>query len=113
LTPSAPHATLPSTSPQPTLAGVEKASKIEGHERERSRFSPVRDTLSVQVHPSDQQTKYLPLGETGKTEAWVVLEAGTQSRIYAGLKPSTTADSLRQACNAPDFAFKTVKGRTL
>ena len=59
------------------------------------KFLDVRDTLSVQVHPSDQQTKYLPAGETGKTEAWVVLEAGPESRIYAGLKPATTADDLR------------------
>jgi len=49
------------------------------------------------VHPSDRQTNYLPAGETGKTEAWVVLEAGTESRIYAGLKPATTADNLRRA----------------
>ena len=61
------------------------------------KFLDARDTLSVQVHPSDQQTKYLPTGESGKTEAWVVLEAGTNSRIYAGLKPTTTADILRQA----------------
>ena len=53
--------------------------------------------LSVQVHPSDQQTSYIPPGETGKTEAWVVLEADPESRIYAGLKPGTTADDLRQA----------------
>jgi mannose-6-phosphate isomerase len=57
----------------------------------------VRDTLSVQVHPSDQQTNFLSAGEHGKTEAWVVLEAGTKSRIYAGLKPATTTDTLRQA----------------
>ena len=56
-----------------------------------------RGRLSVQVHPSDQQTSYLPTGESGKTEAWVVLEAGAQSRIYAGLKRATTADNLRQA----------------
>jgi mannose-6-phosphate isomerase len=61
------------------------------------KFLDVRDTLSVQVHPSDQLTKYIPAGESGKTEAWVVLEAGTKSRIYAGLKPTTTADTLRQA----------------
>jgi mannose-6-phosphate isomerase len=61
------------------------------------KFLDVQDTLSVQVHPSDSQTRYIPAGETGKTEAWVVLEAGTKSRIYAGLKPATTTDSLRQA----------------
>jgi mannose-6-phosphate isomerase class I len=47
--------------------------------------------VSVQVHPRDTQADLLPAGETGKTEAWIVLEAGTQSRIYAGLEPDTTA----------------------
>ena len=61
------------------------------------KFLDARDTLSVQVHPSDRQADYLPAGETGKTEAWVVLEAGPESRIYAGLKPATTADNLRRA----------------
>jgi len=61
------------------------------------KFLDARDTLSVQVHPSDKQTDYLPAGETGKTEAWVVLERGPNSRIYAGLKVATTADDLRQA----------------
>ena len=61
------------------------------------KFLDVHETLSVQVHPSDAQTALLPEGESGKTEAWVVLEAGTESRVYAGLRPGTTADSLRQA----------------
>ena len=61
------------------------------------KFLDVRDTLSVQVHPSDRQTNYLPAGEHGKTEAWVVLEVGTESRIYAGLKPGTTVDDLWRA----------------
>ena len=49
------------------------------------------------VHPSDRQTKYIPAGESGKTEAWVVLEAEPESRIYAGLKPGATAEGLRTA----------------
>ncbi len=61
------------------------------------KFLDVRSLLSVQVHPSDRQTDYLPPGETGKTEAWVVLEAGPEGRIYAGLKPGATADVLRRA----------------
>ncbi|MGA3024078.1 MAG: type I phosphomannose isomerase catalytic subunit [Bryobacteraceae bacterium] len=52
------------------------------------KFLDAREMLSVQVHPA---------GETGKTEAWVVLEAGTKSRIYAGLKPGTTEADLRLA----------------
>ena len=53
--------------------------------------------LSVQVHPTAANMDLVPAGETPKTEAWVVLEAGAESRIYAGLKPGTTADNLRQA----------------
>lgn len=61
------------------------------------KFLDVQDTLSVQVHPSDQQTRYLPEGESGKTEAWVVLEAEPGSLIYAGLKPGATPAKLRRA----------------
>ena len=52
------------------------------------KFLDAREMLSVQVHPG---------GKTGKTEAWVVLEAGPQSRVYAGFKPGATADNVRQA----------------
>jgi mannose-6-phosphate isomerase len=61
------------------------------------KFLDVREMLSLQVHPSDDRKDLLPAGETGKTEAWVVLEAGRKSRIYAGLKPDTTVDDLRRA----------------
>jgi mannose-6-phosphate isomerase len=61
------------------------------------KFLDVHEMLSVQVHPTKANTNLLPAGETPKTEAWVVLEAGTQSRIYAGLKPDTTEADLRRA----------------
>lgn len=61
------------------------------------KFLDVRDVLSVQVHPPDKQTEFLPEGESGKTEAWVVLETGSKSRIYAGLNPATTPETLRLA----------------
>ena len=61
------------------------------------KFLDVRSRLSVQVHPSDAYKELLPAGDTGKTEAWVVLEEGPEARIYAGLKPFTSADLLRQA----------------
>jgi len=60
------------------------------------KFLDAHEMVSVQVHPTDTHTDLLPAGETGKTEAWVVLEAEKDSRIYAGLKPGTTADSLRK-----------------
>ena len=39
------------------------------------KFLDAHEMLSVQVHPTDTHTDLLPAGETGKTEAWVVLEA--------------------------------------
>lgn len=59
------------------------------------KFLDVQQMLSVQVHPRDDQTALIPAGDTGKTEAWVVLAAAPRARIYAGLKPGTTADDLR------------------
>jgi mannose-6-phosphate isomerase len=61
------------------------------------KFLDAREMLSVQVHPSDVYPDLIPTGETGKTEAWVVIEAEKESHIYAGLKPGTTADGLRRS----------------
>ena len=61
------------------------------------KFLDVHEMLSVQVHPTKANTNLLPAGETAKTEAWVVLEAGTRSRIYAGLRPDITEADLRRA----------------
>ena len=61
------------------------------------KFLDAREMVSVQVHPSDSQTHLLPMGEPGKTEAWVVLDTGKESRICAGLKPGTTEQDLRLA----------------
>jgi mannose-6-phosphate isomerase len=59
------------------------------------KFLDVNEMLSVQVHPQDDKTDLIPKGDTGKTEAWVVLEADPKGRIYAGLKSHTTAQDLR------------------
>lgn len=69
------------------------------------KFLDAKEMLSVQVHPSDAHKELLPHGERGKTEAWVVLEAEPESRIYAGLKPGTSASDLRHitSANADDF----------
>src|SRR5664279_2496014 len=59
------------------------------------KFLDVQQMLSLQVHPSDDDTNLIPDGETGKSEAWVVLEAAPDSRVCAGLKPGVTAETLR------------------
>jgi mannose-6-phosphate isomerase len=61
------------------------------------KFIDAREMLSVQVHPTAANATLMPEGETAKTEAWVVLEASQKSRIYAGLRPGTTAANLRQS----------------
>jgi len=67
------------------------------------KFLDARDMLSVQVHPSDSQAAELGTGDSGKTEAWVVLEAAPESRIYAGVKPGTTAGELRRALSGTEI----------
>jgi mannose-6-phosphate isomerase len=59
------------------------------------KFLDCKQVLSVQVHPSDEEKKYIPKGEHGKTESWVVLETGKKARIYAGLKDGTTPEKIR------------------
>ncbi len=59
------------------------------------KFLDVQKMLSVQVHPPDDRADLIPPGETGKTEAWVVLEAGPTSLVYAGLHPGTSNLDLR------------------
>ncbi len=61
------------------------------------KFLDVHEMLSVQVHPSEANADLLPAGETVKSEAWVVLESGNNSRIYAGLKPGTTKENIKNA----------------
>ncbi len=54
------------------------------------KFLDCRDLLSIQVHPNDRLAREL-LGElSGKSEAWVVLQAEPGAIVYAGLLPGTT-----------------------
>jgi mannose-6-phosphate isomerase len=55
------------------------------------------DWLSVQVHPDEDWVRRLLPGEGSKTEAWFVLEASPDSRIYAGLRAGVDAARFRAA----------------
>jgi mannose-6-phosphate isomerase len=68
------------------------------------KFLDACDVLSVQVHPKDTQTAEIPAGESGKSEAWVVLQTGPKARVYAGLKRGTTAGDLTQALASKNVA---------
>jgi mannose-6-phosphate isomerase len=60
------------------------------------KFLDAQTAPSVQVHPSDQHTKYLPDGESGKTEAWVILDTGPKSHVYAGLQPGCSPAKMKR-----------------
>jgi len=64
------------------------------------KFLDARLTLSVQVHPNDEQAAQLAKPDLGKTEAWYVLAAETESRIYAGLLPGIDRFQLERAAAA-------------
>ena len=64
------------------------------------KFLDCNRTLSVQVHPNDEQGAQLDPPDLGKTEAWVVLAAEPGSKIYAGLKPGVTPEQLATAIAA-------------
>ncbi len=49
------------------------------------KFIDAREALSVQVHPNDAQAR--AEGDSGKHEAWVVVDAGPAARIIRGLRP--------------------------
>ena len=68
------------------------------------KFLDARDDLSIQVHPSDDHKEYLPPGERGKTEAWLVLDAVPGSKIYAGVQPGLTDTRLRTQVGSRSLA---------
>lgn len=82
---------------------VESATDLMGQHAPRKQFPLLlkfldcNRTLSVQVHPNDAQAAQLDPPDLGKTEAWVVLAADPGSKIYAGLKPGVTRETLHEA----------------
>jgi mannose-6-phosphate isomerase len=56
--------------------------------------------LSVQVHPDDARAARLVPPDRGKTEAWYVVAAAPDSRIYAGLAAGVDAAAFAAALRA-------------
>lgn len=57
------------------------------------------ERLSVQVHPSDAQTRAAGLGRQGKEECWLVIAAEPGACLGVGLKAPLAADDLRAAAS--------------
>jgi mannose-6-phosphate isomerase len=66
------------------------------------KFLDADQALSVQVHPDDAYAATLQPADLGKTEAWYVLHAEPDSKIYSGLKEGVTRE---------DFAKSIAQGR--
>ncbi|MFO0925937.1 MAG: type I phosphomannose isomerase catalytic subunit [Gemmataceae bacterium] len=68
------------------------------------KYLDAHDWLSVQVHPDEEAVRRLWPGEGSKTEAWFVLAARPDSRVYAGLQPGVDEAALRRAIAAGTVA---------
>ncbi len=60
------------------------------------KFLDTAETMSVQVHPNDTQAATLAPGQQGKSEAWLILVAATNSRLSVGLKPGVDRTALER-----------------
>lgn len=60
-----------------------------------AKFIDTSDVLSIQVHPGDDYAR-LHENSSGKTECWIILEAGPGAGIFLGLKEGVTKSLLLQ-----------------
>ncbi|QDU09491.1 type I phosphomannose isomerase catalytic subunit [Gimesia aquarii] len=60
------------------------------------KFIDATDRLSLQVHPDNSHLQTIDSIESGKSEAWVILDATEESQIYAGLKSGVDERELRR-----------------
>jgi len=82
----------------PRLLG--KAQPHDGRFPVLLKFLDAAAPLSVQVHPTDRHAAQVTPAARGKSEAWVVLQATANSRIFAGLQPGTTEGRIREALSS-------------
>ncbi len=61
------------------------------------KYVDATDRLSVQVHPDDEMAR--AEGDSGKTEAWVVLHTGDKARIICGLQEGVTLERLAEVAH--------------
>lgn len=55
------------------------------------------EKLSVQVHPSDEQTQAAGLGKQGKEECWLVIDAEPDAVLGIGFEENVSAERMREA----------------
>jgi mannose-6-phosphate isomerase len=55
------------------------------------------EKLSVQVHPSDEQTRAAGLGKQGKEECWLVIDAEPGAKLGIGFGGKVDSEAMRHA----------------
>jgi mannose-6-phosphate isomerase len=63
-----------------------------------SKYIFTSDWLSLQVHPDDRYARKHDPGNLGKCEMWYIIHAEPNAEILLGMKPGTTLEMLRAAC---------------
>lgn len=61
-----------------------------------------KDRLLVQTHPNDEQAKRFFNLDCGKSEAWYVLDADQDAKVYIGFKEHITKDYFRKLIEKQD-----------
>lgn len=79
----------------PDLLG--HAEPVDGRFPLLIKFLDAAESLSVQVHPTEEVARRIGGSCRVKHEAWYILAADKGSVIYHGLEPGVTADSFREA----------------
>jgi len=69
------------------------------------KFIDARENLSVQVHPTDEDARELSETDTGKTEAWVILEAGENAVVYLDFRDDADPADFQKAVIAADTSI--------
>ena len=73
------------------------ASNLQGRFPLLLKYLDAARNLSVQVHPDDDLASKLTPPDLGKTEAWYVVQAAPEAKIYAGLKTEVTKEQFAAA----------------
>jgi mannose-6-phosphate isomerase len=85
------------------ILGTDIAGGWRGYFPLLVKFVDIAEPLSVQVHPSDEFAAIAEGdGAAGKIEAWVVLAAGKEARLWKGLVPGMTREKFEAALAGPD-----------
>ena len=83
------------------VLGAEVARNHGGRLPVLVKFIDAREDLSVQVHPSDEQAERLGEKDSGKEEAWYILEADEGAVIRLGFKEVVSRERFQADLSSP------------